>query len=111
MRRKRKKSIAFIPFSKKLLEYSRYECWIMTIAIFVMQGTGIDTDDLYQVVLAGWTGYGVAKALYYNMAKSDHQIQLLKEVNPDAAEKVKEIITEDVEEKLQENISEEITTE
>ncbi len=26
------------------------------------------------------------------MAKSDHQIQLLKDINPDAAEKVKEII-------------------
>ncbi len=104
---KRKSDNNFIPFSKKLLEYSRFECWVMTIALFIMQAMGIDTGELYQIGLAGWTGYAVAKALYYNMAKSDHQIQLLKDINPDAAEKVKEIIAANVEEELQECISQE----
>lgn len=73
-----KKEKSYIPYSKRLLEYSRAECWIMTIVLFIMQGIGLNTGELYQIVLAGWAAYGVAKALYYNMAKSDHQIQLLQ---------------------------------
>ncbi|QHQ63034.1 hypothetical protein Ana3638_21475 [Anaerocolumna sedimenticola] len=94
----------FLPFSKKLLEYSRFECWAMTVALFLMQGFGIDTGELYQVCLAGWGGYGVAKALYYNMAKSDHQIQLLRKIEPDAAGKIKDIIMDNTEKLLKSSI-------
>jgi hypothetical protein len=106
--RRRRASNNFLPYSKRLLEYSRIECWVMTLALFVMQGTGIDTGQLYQVALAGWTGYAVAKALYYNMAKSDHQIQLLKKVDPAADGKIKDIITDDLENKLKDYIGKEI---
>lgn len=95
----------FIPYSKTLLEYSRAECWIMTFVLFIMNALGMNTENLYQIALAGWTGYGVAKALYYNMAKSDHQIQLLKEIDTNADEKIKNTIAEDVANKLQENLS------
>jgi len=54
--RKRKTSNNFLPFSKKLLEYSRFECWTMTVVLFIMQGFGIDTCELYQSWLAGWGG-------------------------------------------------------
>jgi len=80
----------------------------MTIALFIMQGVGIDTGQLFQVALAGWAGYAVAKALYYNMAKSDHQIQLLKKVDTDAGDKIKEIITDDLDNKLKDYIGKEI---
>lgn len=109
---KRKQSNTnFLPFSKKLLEYSRIECWIMTIALFLMQGFGIDTGELYQVCLAGWGGYAVAKALYYNMAKSDHQIQLLRKIEPDAAGKIKDIIIENTEKLLKNSIDETVEEE
>jgi hypothetical protein len=104
-RRKRSNS-NFLPFSKRLLEYSRFECWTMTAALFIMQGFGIDTGELYQVCLAGWGGYAVAKALYYNMAKSDHQIQLLRKLEPEAAGKIKEAIIENTEKLLKNSIDE-----
>ncbi len=98
-----KRNCNFIPFSKKLLEYSRFECWVMTIALFVMQAMEIDTGELYRIDLAGWTGYAVAKALYYNMAKSDHQIQLLKRMDPRTSDKIKAIIIDDAEKKYKES--------
>jgi hypothetical protein len=106
--KKRRASTNFLPFSKKLLEYSRFECWVMTAALFIMQGFGIDTGNLYQVCLAGWGGYAVAKALYYNMAKSDHQIQLLKKIEPDAAGRIKDMIIENTEKILKNSIEEDI---
>ncbi len=104
--RRKRSSSNFLPFSKRLLEYSRFECWTMTVALFIMQGFGIDTGELYQVCLAGWGGYAVAKALYYNMAKSDHQIQLLRKIEPDAAGKIKDIIIENTEKLLKNSIDE-----
>lgn len=98
----------FLPFSKRLLEYSRFECWIMTGALFFMQGFGVDTGELYQVCLAGWGGYAVAKALYYNMAKSDHQIQLLKKIEPDEVGRIKDIIIENAEKMLKNSIEENV---
>ena len=80
----------------------------MTAAIFVFRAFRIDTEDLYQIVLAGWAGYAVAKALYYNMAKSDHQIQLLIKIDEDAGDKVKNIIVDDLEKRVRETISQEI---
>jgi hypothetical protein len=109
--RKRRSSNNFIPFSKKLLGYSRWECWIMTFAIFLMTIFRIETGDLYQIVLTGWAGYGVAKALYYNMAKSDHQIQLIREIDPKADEKIKSIIKDNLVEKLKEAIIQELKVE
>ncbi|MGB8455840.1 MAG: hypothetical protein WCD89_26435 [Anaerocolumna sp.] len=104
--KRKRSSSSFLPFSKKLLEYSRFECLTMTVALFIMQGVGIDTGELYQVCLAGWGGYAVAKALYYNMAKSDHQIQLLKKLEPDAAGKIKDIMIENTEKLLKNSIEE-----
>ncbi len=104
-RRKRSNS-NFLPFSKRLLEYSRFECWIMTFALFIMQGFGIDTGELYQVCLAGWAGYAVAKALYYNMAKSDHQIQLLRKIDPGSSERIKDILMENTEKLLKNSVDE-----
>ena len=106
--KKKRTSNNFLPYSKRLLEYSRFECWIMTLALFLMQGFGIDTGELYQICLAGWTGYAVAKALYYNMAKSDHQIQLLRKIEPDSAAKIKDIIIENTEKILKNSIDETI---
>ncbi len=106
--KKKRTSNNFLPFSKRLLEYSRFECWIMTLALFLMQGFGIDTGELYQICLAGWAGYAVAKALYYNMAKSDHQIQLLRKIEPDSAAKIKDIIIENTEKLLKNSIDETI---
>jgi len=68
-----------------------------------MQGFGIDTGELYQICLASWAGYAVAKALYYNMAKSDHQIQLLRKVEPETAGRLKDILRENTERKLLKN--------
>ncbi|MFU0827410.1 MAG: DUF2892 domain-containing protein [Lachnoclostridium sp.] len=104
--RKRKTSNNFLPFSKKLLEYSRFECWTMTVVLFIMQGFGIDTGELYQICLAGWGGYAVAKALYYNMAKSDHQIQLLRKIDPESSAMIKDIILENTEKMLKNSIDE-----
>lgn len=104
--KKKRASNNFLPFSKRLLEYSRFECWIMTVALFLMQGFRIDTGELYQICLAGWAGYAVAKALYYNMAKSDHQIQLLRKIEPDSAAKIKDIIIENTEKLLKNSIDE-----
>lgn len=109
--KKRRASNSFIPYSKKLLGYSRWECWIMTFAIFIMTIFRIETGDLYQIVLTGWAGYGVAKALYYNMAKSDHQIQLIREVDPKADEKIKSIIKDNLVDKLKEAIIQELKVE
>lgn len=106
--KKKRTSNNFLPFSKKLLEYSRFECWTMTLALFLMQGFRIDTGELYQICLAGWAGYAVAKALYYNMAKSDHQIQLLRKIEPDSAAKIKDIIIENTEKLLKNSIDETI---
>lgn len=78
----------------------------MTVVLFLMQGLGIDTGELYQICLAGWGGYAVAKALYYNMAKSDHQIQLLRKIDPDASAKIKEILIENAEKLLKNSIDE-----
>lgn len=106
---KRKRTAnSFIPYSKKLLGYSRWECWIMTIAIFVMTIFKIETGHLYQIVLTGWAGYGVAKALYYNMAKSDHQIQLIRQIDPKADDKIKSIIKDNLIDKLKEAIIQEL---
>lgn len=109
--RKRRSSNSFIPFSKKLLGYSRWECWIMTLTIFLMTIFNIETGELYQIVLTGWAGYGVAKALYYNMAKSDHQIQLIREIDPKADEKIRSIIKDNLVEKLKEAIIQELKIE
>lgn len=106
--KRKKASNNFIPYSKKLLKYSRWECWIMTIAIFALHIMGNDTGNLYQIVLTGWAGYGVAKALYYNMAKSDHQIQLLRQLDPCVDDKVKSIIEENLMDKLKEAIIQEL---
>lgn len=71
-----------------------------------MQGFGIDTGELYQICLAGWGGYAVAKALYYNMAKSDHQIQLLRKIDPESSAMIKDIILENTEKMLKNSIDE-----
>lgn len=101
----------FIPYSKKLLKYSRWECWIMTIALFVMKILDIETGELNQVVLTGWAGYGVAKALYYNMAKSDHQIQLIREIDPKAGEQIKTIIKDNLMDEIKKAIIQELKDE
>ncbi len=83
----------------------------MTFSIFIMTIFKIETGDLYQTVLTGWAGYGVAKALYYNMAKSDHQIQLIREVDPKADEKIRSIIKDNLVDRLKEAIIQELKTE
>ena len=97
-----------LPYSKQLLEYSRGECWIMTVALFVFQFIGKDTGPLNQICLAAWGGYAVAKALYYNMAKSDHQIQLLGTLNEETKEKAKTVITDNLVDKLKDTLKKEI---
>lgn len=106
--KKKRKTDNFIPYSKKLLGYSRWECWIMTIALFAMKFFNKETGELYQIVLTGWAGYGVAKALYYNMAKSDHQIQLIKEIDPKAGDKIKSIIRDNLIDELKDAIIQEL---
>ncbi len=106
--RNKRNKIDLLPYSKQLLEYSRIECWIMTIALFVFQFMGKDTGQLYQICLAGWGGYAVAKALYYNMAKSDHQIQLLNTLNQETKDKAKTVITDNLVDKLKETIKKEL---
>lgn len=83
----------------------------MTIALFVMKILGIETGDLNQVVLTGWAGYGVAKALYYNMAKSDHQIQLIREIDPKSGEQIKTIIKDNLMDEIKKAIIQEIKDE
>ena len=97
-------------YSKKLLYYARVECWTITIAVFILAIFNKAVGDLTTICLAGWTAYGVARAFYYNMAKSDHQIQLLKEIDSTANEKVKEIIIDKVEEDLKDSIIEKLET-
>lgn len=106
--KKMREDFNLIPYSKKLLEYSRFECWIMTIVLFLMQGFGLETGQLYQVCLAGWAGYGVAKALYYNMAKWDHQIQLLQNMDSNEGNKVSGITKKVLEDKINEYLRKDI---
>jgi len=103
--KKEKESFAY---SKKLLYYARVECWTITIAVFALAILNKDVADLTTICLAGWAAYGVARAFYYNMAKADHQIQLLQQIDPKANEKIKEIIIDKVEEGLKETINEDI---
>jgi len=48
----------------------------------------------------------VAKVLYYNMAKSDHQIQLLRKIDPESSAMIKDIILENTEKMLKNSIDE-----
>ena len=104
----RRNKMELLPYSKRLLEYSRIECWIMTIALFVFQFIDKDIGELYQICLAGWGGYAVAKALYYDMAKSDHQIQLLNTLNEETKDKAKTVITDNLVDILKDTIKQEI---
>ena len=81
----------------------------MTSALFIMTAFGINTGELVQLCLASWAGYGIAKGMYYNMAKSDHQIQLLQQIDPNANGKINEIIASSVETDLQIALGEDIT--
>jgi hypothetical protein len=105
-----KKEKTFTAYSKKLCDYARIECWILTI-IYILILIIFD-KDISMVCLASWTAYGIARAFYYNMSKSDHQIQLLKEIDKENAnEVIKENITENLKSDLTESIYEDIQSE
>jgi hypothetical protein len=105
-----KKEKNFTAYSKKLCDYARIECWLITIIyIFILI---LFDKDISNVCLASWAAYGVARAFYYNMSKSDHQIQLLKEIDKENAnEIIKEDITENIKNDLSESINEDIQNE
>lgn len=99
----------FTAFSKKLCDYARFECWLITL-VYILVLIFFD-KDISSVCLASWAAYGVARAFYFSMSKSDHQIQLLKEINPNNAnEKIKETITEKIESDFTESINSNVET-
>jgi len=103
---KMKKEKTFVAYSKKLCNYARYECWAITIVYIIL--LVVFDKDISPICLASWGAYGVARAFYYNMAKSDHQIQLLGAI--DKNDKVKEIIEDKIENDFIETINESISS-
>ena len=101
-----KKEKTFIAYSKKLCEFARWECWIITVVYILV--LIIFDKDISSVCLASWAAYGVARSFYYIMARSDHTIQLLQSTN-DGNEKAKEILEEKIVSDFTETINETIS--
>ena len=102
---KKKKTKEFVAYSKKLCDYARIECWIITV-IYILAKLFLD-KDIAEVCLASWAAYATGKSFYYIMAKSDHQIQLLKDINKE--EKIEELLEEKIESDFSEAINETIS--
>lgn len=102
-----KKEKTFIAYSKKLCEFARWECWIITV-VYILVLIAFD-KDISNVCLASWGAYGFARSFYYIMARSDHQIQLLNQVTNDGNEKAKEVLEEKIISDFTETINEVIS--
>ncbi|MDF2590483.1 MAG: hypothetical protein K0S41_4326 [Anaerocolumna sp.] len=99
-----KKEKGFIAYSKKLCDYARIECWIITV-IYILAKLFLD-KDIAEVCLASWGAYGLARSFYYIMARSDHQIQLLQKAKKNGNDKIVEILEDKIESDATETINE-----
>lgn len=65
-------------FSKRILTTAKWECWIITAFGLFFAAKGYDTSIFAYVIPASWGGYAIARAFYYNKAKSENAIKLRK---------------------------------
>lgn len=65
-------------FSKKILTTAKWECWTITAIGIFFAWKCLDTSIFSYLIPVCWTGYAVARAFYYNKAKSENAIKLRK---------------------------------
>lgn len=63
-------------FSKQILTTAKWECWIITAFGLFFTAKGYDTSFFAYVIPVSWGGYAIARAFYYNKAKSENAIKL-----------------------------------
>ena len=63
-------------FSKQVLTTAKWECWIITAFGLFFTAKGYDTSFFAYVIPVSWGGYALARAFYYNKAKSENAIKL-----------------------------------
>ena len=63
-------------FSKQILTTAKWECWIITAFGLIFTAKGYDTSFFAYVIPVSWGGYAIARAFYYNKAKSENAIKL-----------------------------------
>ena len=63
-------------FSKQILTTAKWECWIITAFGLLFTAKGYDTSFFAYVIPVSWGGYAIARAFYYNKAKSENAIKL-----------------------------------
>lgn len=63
-------------FSKQVLTTAKWECWIITAFGLFFTAKGYDTSFFAYVIPVSWGGYAIARAFYYNKAKSENAIKL-----------------------------------
>lgn len=63
-------------FSKQVLTTAKWECWIITVFGLFFTAKGYDTSFFAYVIPVSWGGYAIARAFYYNKAKSENAIKL-----------------------------------
>ena len=65
-----------LEFSKQVLTTAKWECWIITAFGLFFTAKGYDTSFFAYVIPVSWGGYAIARAFYYNKAKSENAIKL-----------------------------------
>lgn len=88
MKKKRKKRnldtkpFITLPFSKSVVLYSRFECYIITAILLLFVWFDKDVSSLTELITVSWVGYNGLKGLYIWMAKNEHmydkKISLIK---------------------------------
>lgn len=90
-----------LPFSKKIVEYSRLEAWLFSIILIVLVCFNKDVSALTDLITVSWVGYNALKLAYVWLVKHEHiydkKIELIhknKTENKDNLFDVEEIIND-----------------
>ena len=76
MKEMKKNNKKFTPFSKKNVNYARWEAYIFSAILIVMVWCGKDVTAIAILLSLAWGGYKLIQGLYIKMAEREHLEEL-----------------------------------
>ena len=73
---KKKNNKPFIPFSKRTVLSSKYECYILSVILIIMVWFDKDVSSIAILLSLSWGGYRILQNFYINMAKAEHLYEM-----------------------------------
>lgn len=61
-----------LPFSKRVVEASRYEAYIITLILLIFVWFDKDVSSIVVLASLSWSGYGTVRAFYIWLCKHEH---------------------------------------